>query len=160
MHPAAADILVAANWTGEANQHGCQGTSIQKDDEPAGHGTSSPYDVHNTLIAAGMDIKSGVVSDVPSGNVDFAPTLCCLNGIQPPDSMNGRVLKELLRGGPSPATVKVQNRVYRTQVRGSEGGYQLELSCSIVSGTEYLNFTRVKRQAAQSRPDARRNWPA
>lgn len=149
-HPRAADILVAANWTDKTNQHGYQGTSTQQDGEPAGHGTSSPYDVHNTLIAAGPDIKSGVVSDVPSGNVDFAPTLCFLNGIRPPDSMNGRVLKELLRGGPSPAAVKVRNLVYRTQARGEEGEYHLELSCSLVSGTEYLNFTRVQRQASSA----------
>lgn len=145
-HPRAADILVAANWTDAANQFGYPGTSTQKEGEPAGHGTSSPYDVHNTLIAAGPDIKSGVVSDVPSGNVDFAPTLCYLNGVQPPAAMNGRVLKELLRGGPTPSAVKVQNLMYRAQA-GSEGGqYRLELSRSIVSGTEYLNFTRVNRQ--------------
>ena len=117
-HPRAADILVSANWTDAANEHGYKGTSTQKDDEPAGHGTSSPYDVHNTLIAAGPDIKAGVVSDVPSGNVDFAPTLCYLNGIRPADSMNGRVLTELLRGGPSPEAVQVQNRIYRAQARG------------------------------------------
>lgn len=144
-HPRAADILVSANWTDAANPYGYPGTSTQKDGEPAGHGTSSPYDIHNTLIAAGPDIKSGVISDVPSGNVDFAPTLCFLNGLRPPASMNGRVLKELLRGGPSPASVKVQNRVYRTQARVAEGDYRLELSSSIVDGTDYLNFTRVRR---------------
>jgi hypothetical protein len=87
----------------------------------------------------------GVVSDVPSGNVDFAPTLCYLNGLRPADSMNGRVLQELLRSGPAPSSVKVQNRVYRAQTRGAEGEYQLELSGSSVNGTDYLNFTRVKR---------------
>ncbi len=147
-HPRAADILVAPNWTDEANQYGYRGTSTEKDEEPAGHGNSSPYDVHNTLIAAGPDIKSGVVSDVPSGNVDFAPTLCFLNGIQPPDSMDGRVLKELLRGGPSPGSVKVQNRGYRTRTRGAAGQYELELSESSVNDTDYLNFTRVKRESS------------
>jgi predicted AlkP superfamily pyrophosphatase or phosphodiesterase len=156
-HPRAADILVAANWTDAINQHGYKGLSTQKDGEAAGHGTSSPYDVHNTLIAAGPDIKSGVVSDVPSGNVDFAPTLCFLNGISPPDSMNGRVLKELLRGGPSPVSVKVQNLVYRTQARAEDVVYALELSCSSVSGTEYLNFTRVKRQSSPRRSDGGHN---
>lgn len=144
-HPRAADILVAPNWTDEANQYGYQGTSTETHGEPAGHGNSSPFDVHNTLIAAGPDIKSGAVSDVPSGNIDFAPTLCYLNGIRRPDSMDGRVLKELLRGGPSPASVKVQDYVNRTQNRNADTEYHLELSCSIVAGTEYLNFTRVKR---------------
>lgn len=147
-HARAADILVSANWTDAANEHGYQGTSTQKDGEPAGHGASTPYDIHNTLIAAGPDIKSGVVSDVPSGNVDFAPTLCYLNGIRPPNSMNGRVLKELLRGGPSPAAVKVRNLVYRTQASIEVGEYHLELSGSSVSGTEYLNGTRVKRESS------------
>lgn len=148
-HPRAADILVAANWTDAANQYGYPGTSTQQEDgEPAGHGTSSPYDVHNPLLAAGPDIKSGVVSDVPTGNVDFAPTLCYLNGIRPPASMNGRVLTELLRGGPAPAKVKVQHHVYRTQAGGAAGGYHLELSGASVSGTEYLNFTRVTRPTA------------
>jgi arylsulfatase A-like enzyme len=146
-HPRAADILVSANWTDAANRYGYQGASTQKADEPAGHGTSSPYDVHNTLIAAGPDLKSGVVSDVPSGNVDFAPTLCYLNGIRAPGAMDGRVLKELLQGGPSPAAAKVQNLVYRTQARIGAGEYHLELFCSSVRGTEYLNFTRVKRES-------------
>ncbi|MBP9900342.1 MAG: alkaline phosphatase family protein [Verrucomicrobiota bacterium] len=156
-HPRAADILVAPNWTDATNQYGYRGTSTQKDGEPAGHGTSSPYDVHNTLVAAGPDIKSGVVSDVPSGNVDFAPTLCFLNGIRPPDTMDGRVLKELLRGGPAPAEVRVQNLVYRTQAQEEDGEYQLTLSCSIVSGTEYLNFTRVKRESPPHPPVAEGN---
>lgn len=142
-HPRSADILVSANWTDETNQYGYKGTTTQTG--VAGHGTSSPYDVHNTLIAAGPDIKSGLVSDVPSGNVDFAPTLCFLNGIRPPDTMNGRVLKELLRSGPSPAKVEVKNAVYRTQAHGEDGKYHLELSHSIVDGTDYLNFTRVGR---------------
>jgi hypothetical protein len=64
--------------------------------------------------------------------------------------MNGRVLQELLRGGPSPAWVKVQNHLYRTKTRGAEGAYQLELSCSIASGTEYLNFTRVTRECSSA----------
>ncbi len=145
-HPRAADILVSANWSDAANQHGYQGTSTQTG--VAGHGTSSPYDVHNTLIAAGPDIKIGVVSEVPSGNVDFAPTLCFLNGVRPPDSMNGRVLKELLRDGPWPEAVEVRHGVHRTQARGEAGEYELELSTSMVKGTEYLNFTRVRRQAA------------
>ncbi len=144
-HPRAADILVSANWTDAANQYGYPGTSTQMDGEPAGHGNSSPYDIHNTLIAAGPDLKSGVVSDVPSGNVDFAPTLCYLNGIRPPTSMNGRVLQELLRGGPAPTAVPVQDRIYRTEARREGVEYHLKLSCSIVNGTEYLNFTWVKR---------------
>lgn len=142
-HARAADILISANWTDGMNQHGYRGTSTQKG--VAGHGTSSPFDIHNTLIAAGPDIKQGVASDVPSGNVDFAPTLCFLNGIKPPAAMQGRVLKELLRGGPAPAKVEVRTVVQQTQAQTGNGAYHLELSRSTVDGTDYLNFTRVRR---------------
>ena len=155
-HPRAADILVAANWTDAPNPYGYLGTSTQKEEgEPAGHGTSSPYDIHNILIAAGPDLKSGLISDVPSGNVDFAPTLCYLNGLPPPASMDGRVLKELLRGGPLPTTIKVQKFNYRTQARTERGEYQLELSSSAVSGTEYLNYARAKRPPEPPKPAAK-----
>lgn len=142
-HARAADILVSADWTDGVNQFGYRGTSTQSG--VAGHGTSSPYDVHNTLVAAGPDIKSGVVSGVPTGNVDFAPTLCFLTGIRPPANMNGRVLMELLRDGPSPDSVRVQHLVHHTKVGSEAGEYRLELSHSIVNGTDYLNFTKVKR---------------
>ena len=46
----------------------------------AGHGSSSPYDVHNTLIAAGPDLREHAVSDVPTGNADLAPTLLTADG--------------------------------------------------------------------------------
>ncbi len=148
MHPRSADILVSANWTDAPNEHGYKGASAQKG-ESAGHGTSSPFDIHNTLIAAGPDIKTGVVSDVPSGNVDLAPTLLFLNGIPPTNGMNGRVLSELLRVGQSPAAVEVETRTYQTQSRTDDGEYQLELSMSLVKGTDYLNFTKVKRKSGR-----------
>jgi len=59
--------------------------------------------------------------------------------------MNGRVLRELLCGGPSPEKVEVHNFVHYAQTKNKNGEYGLELSHSIVDGTDYLNFTKVKR---------------
>ena len=39
------------------------------------HVSLSPYDMHNTLIAAGPDFKAGVTNSTSSGNVDIAPTV-------------------------------------------------------------------------------------
>ena len=58
----------------------------------AGHGSSSPWDIHNTLIAAGPDLKQGLVLDTPSANVDFAATFMTLLGMALPPSVQGRAL--------------------------------------------------------------------
>src|ERR1019366_4549253 len=44
-HPRAGDILVSANWNSEKNDAGYAGKTT--DGGVAGHGTSSPYDIHN-----------------------------------------------------------------------------------------------------------------
>ena len=59
----------------------------------AGHGTSSPYDIHNTLIAAGPDFREHATSEIPTGNVDLAPTLLQLLGLPVPQTMTGRVMR-------------------------------------------------------------------
>ena len=78
-HPRSGDILVSSNWNREANDAGFAGKTT--DGNVAGHGSSSPYDIHNTLIAAGPDFREHAVSDVPTGNVDIAPTLLHLLGL-------------------------------------------------------------------------------
>ena len=100
-HPRSGEILAAANWADRANAAGRRGTSTQAG--VAGHGTSSPFDIHATLIAAGPDFKEHATSDAPTGNVDVAPTLLKLLGLPIPQTMTGRVLAEGLRGGPAPA---------------------------------------------------------
>jgi predicted AlkP superfamily pyrophosphatase or phosphodiesterase len=139
-HPRAGDILVSANWTGKANNAGFKGTSTQ--DGVAGHGTSSPYDIHNTLIAAGPDFREHAVSGLPTANVDLAPTLLRLLGIAPPASMAGRVIEEGLRDGrTAPATGE------GTEVVSSpDGKYTLTAHFSTAGSSRYLDYTDVKRR--------------
>lgn len=140
-HPRSADILVSSNWTDEANEHGFAGTTFQQG--VAGHGTSSPYDIHNTLIASGPALKQGIHSPVPSGNVDLAPTLLHLCGAPVPDSMQGRVLTELLRKGPDPISIEVKEQTHVT--RDPDGNYTLHLIESEAAGRKYFDSTRVER---------------
>ena len=142
-HARAADILVSADWNERMNRYGYRGTSTQTG--TAGHGTSSPFDIHNTLVASGPDIKLGETLSTPTGNIDFAPTICHLLGIETDSRMDGRVLMELLRGGPSAGSIKVAHRIFQTEARWTNGSYQLELSQSKIGNTTYLNFTRVRR---------------
>ena len=81
-HERSAQILFSPDWTDDQNAYGWRGTSASSG--TAGHGSSSPWDIHNTLIAAGPDLKNGEVVAVPSANVDFAPTFLTLLGISVP----------------------------------------------------------------------------
>ncbi len=139
-HPRSGDILVSANWTDKANAAGFKGTTTQ--DGVAGHGTSSPYDIHNTLIAAGPDFREGSTSDLPTANVDIAPTLLKLLGLAPAPSMTGRVIEEGLRGS-APVPPKREDREV---VATSDRRYTLTAYFSIVGTSRYLDFTEVKRR--------------
>jgi len=139
-HPRSGDILVSANWTNNANAAGFKGTTTQKG--VAGHGSSSPWDIHNTLMAAGPDFRERATSDLPTSNVDLAPTLLRLLGFPSAPSMTGRVIEEGLRtGARSPAKVE------RGETVGTpDGGYTLSAHLSIVGSSRYLDYTEVRRR--------------
>ena len=139
-HPRSGDILVSANWTAKANDAGFKGTTTQQG--IAGHGTSSPYDIHNTLIAAGPDFRERATSDLPTSNVDLAPTLLRLLGIPPSPSMSGRVIEEGLRDGARGGPAKIDGG---TVVETADHRYRLAARVSIVGGYRYLDFTEVTR---------------
>lgn len=141
-HARSGDILISANWTDRVNDAGYKGTTTQGG--VAGHGTSSPFDIHNTLIAAGPSFREGATSDVPTGNVDIAPTLLRLLGLPIPLTMTGRVIAEGLRTGPSPASVHVDHA--REQARSADGNYEVTANTSSVDGHRYLDFTAVTRR--------------
>jgi arylsulfatase A-like enzyme len=143
-HPRSGDILVSSNWNRETNAAGVAGKTT--DGNVAGHGSSSPYDIHNTLIAAGPDFRERAVSDVPTSNVDIAPTLLRLLGLPPAPSMTGRVISEALRDGPSIASIVVDH--VTDTVKSADGGYALTAHVSKAAGHSYLDFTEVTRAAA------------
>jgi arylsulfatase A-like enzyme len=140
-HARSAEILVSANWNADKNEAGYAGKTT--DSGVAGHGSSSPYDVHNTLIAAGPDIREHAVSGVPTGNADLAPTLLRLLGVKIPASMTGRVIEEMLRGGPAIASLPVGHAT--ETVKAPDGSYTLTAHLSKTAGQTYLDFTEVRR---------------
>jgi arylsulfatase A-like enzyme len=145
-HARSADILYSPDWTDQKNQYGFPG--ITRGGGTAGHGSTSVWDVHNVLVAAGPDLKQKTIVSTPSANVDFAPTFLRLAGIQLPDAIDGRVLEEALRGGPAPETVKVVPNEHT--VKATDGAYTLTGYFSTVeSGRktyQYFNYTKVGRR--------------
>ena len=98
--PDAPDVVVAPRWSAEKNAFGVPGTLVHDGAKKLGmgmHGSLSPFDQTNTLVGAGPDIREGVRSELPSGNIDVAPTVLWLMGIRPLAKLDGRVLFEAIR---------------------------------------------------------------
>jgi arylsulfatase A-like enzyme len=112
----------------------------------AGHGSLSPYEVRATFVASGRRIKKGYRSLTPTGNVDLAPTLLHLLGLAPPDSMDGRVLFELLADGPNPESLEIETEQLVAEAEVDGRNYKQILNRSNVGGTWYVNFARVERK--------------
>lgn len=138
-HRRSAQVMYAFRWWDGANAHGTPGSVAHSASMAATHGSASPYDVNNTLIAWGPAFKQGVVSDAPCGIVDVAPTILRLLGIAPAPSMQGRVLEELLRDGPDPARLPVTQSAREALFMTPEGLRRQIASYSAVAGHTYLD---------------------
>ena len=90
------DIVVSFTWDDQQLVNGMPGVEFESFGGNRGmHGSFSPIDVHNTLIASGPSFKSSTTINTPSGNVDVAPTVAYLLGTSMPQA-DGRVLNEAL----------------------------------------------------------------
>ena len=97
----APDVVMAFRWDNSKNQFGIPGMIDADWQRTAGkgtHATLSRLDMHNTLIAAGPDFKRGQIDDLPSGNIDLAPTILQILGIKAPSKIDGRILSEAMTG--------------------------------------------------------------
>jgi len=88
------DVIVSFNWDAQQLVNGLPGTEFESFGGNRGmHGSFSPIDVHNTLVASGPAFKAATTVSNPSGNVDVAPTVARLFGLAMPLA-DGRVLSE------------------------------------------------------------------
>ena len=109
------DIIVSYNYNENATVQGMKGTEYESMQVYRGmHGSFSPVDVHNTLIASGPDFKSGFHDHVPSGNIDVAPTIANLLSLNLPDT-DGRVLYEAIKNSRTKVWVTVPRSVLASQ---------------------------------------------
>jgi predicted AlkP superfamily pyrophosphatase or phosphodiesterase len=141
-HERSAQILFSPDWTDATNAYGLRGTSASNG--TAGHGSSSPWDVHNTLMAAGPDLKRGTAIDAPSANVDFAPTFLKLLNIAPPPSMQGRPLEEALVDVPIPGAEATRTTEHTATT--PDGTYAVTATFSTLraGGREFRYFDGAK----------------
>jgi arylsulfatase A-like enzyme len=92
------DAIVSYADDPDAMLHGAYGTIFADMTGNRGtHGTFGTRDVHNTLIAYGPSFRRRFRDALPSANVDVAPTIAAILGLDFP--ADGRVLREALAGG-------------------------------------------------------------
>lgn len=143
-HPdRAADILVDENWNDEKNSKGYAGKSFSLG--VAGHGGLSPYEVHIALLASGPSFKKHFESELPTSNVDLAPTILSLYHIAIPATMKGRTMEELLVGNNKADKLKARKDVLTTSATYVGGTYTLRMERSILGKYQYVNFAQAVR---------------
>src|SRR5256885_6783926 len=75
------DWEMSFRWNENKNQFGVAGMMDGDWQRAAGegtHATLSRFDMHNVLVAAGPNFKRGETDELPSGNVDLAPTILAI----------------------------------------------------------------------------------
>jgi predicted AlkP superfamily pyrophosphatase or phosphodiesterase len=101
------DIVVGYDYDENATVAGMRGISYEGAQNYRGmHGSFSPVDIHNTLVAKGPDFREGWVDSLPTANVDVAPTVGLILGL-PLAKADGRPLREALSSGVGTTDYKV-----------------------------------------------------
>lgn len=110
-------IAVSMAWEDRPAKNGFRGTAWNGGGRVGAglHGSASPYELRNTLIAGGPSFKQNFASTAPSGNIDLTPTALRILGQDVPAHMDGRVLEEALKDGPELADIEV----YETTLEGA-----------------------------------------
>jgi arylsulfatase A-like enzyme len=102
------------------------------------HTSLSRFDMHNTLVAAGPDLKHSFTDADPTGNTDLAPTILWLLGVKPEAPMDGRVLGEALTVEAPPVSKPLVRRIEANSKIGDATWTQY-LQISQVNDTIYFD---------------------
>jgi arylsulfatase A-like enzyme len=142
-NPHAPDVVMAFRWNDSKNQFGAPGSIDADWQRKAGegtHATVSRFDMHNTLIAAGPDFRRGQTDDLPTGNVDLAPTILQILGIKSPQEMDGRVLSEaMVNVDQVLAERNAETKTIEAKKDFRTGTWRQSLRISRVGSTVYLD---------------------
>jgi arylsulfatase A-like enzyme len=136
----APDVVMAFRWDDSQNQFGVPGMIDADWQRAAGegtHATLSRFDMRNTFIAAGPDFKRGETVDLPSGNIDLAPTILQILAIKPSQKMDGRVLSEAIPA--APPSQKPETKTIEATKHFKSGTWRQSLQISRVGSTIYLD---------------------
>jgi arylsulfatase A-like enzyme len=131
--PRAADVVLSFRWDSAGTANGFPGSADSAEGAPGlgTHGSGSPHELRCVLIASGPSFRPGLVSELPSGNIDIAPTVLRLLGVTTDAPLDGRPLLEAWRTAAGPLPEASAPRRYEVPCR--LGGARL-VSRAVVEG--------------------------
>jgi arylsulfatase A-like enzyme len=123
--PRAPDLFLSFAWREGLNEHGQPGYVYSSGGRPGmgTHGSMSPWEFRTFTVARGPAFKRGMTVPTATGHSDLAPTILRVLGLEVPPHMEGRVIEEMLSGGPEPHESALERR---TASREFEGGRYLQ----------------------------------
>ena len=149
--PDAPDLALSMHWRPDRSTNGTPGLVCSDYGQygPGGgmHASLSPFDLHNTGIAAGPDFRRGSHDPLPTGNIDIAPTVLYLLGVKPRARLDGRVLTEALVSANAPEP-SVTPRHLEASYRGDNFTWHQYLNSWEVNGVVYFDEGDGSRGAA------------
>jgi arylsulfatase A-like enzyme len=142
------DIVLTFPWSSAKNAFGVPGTDYTDTRGATGplkgnagnHGSMSPWTVHNTFLAWGIDFKRGATVHTPVSNVDVTPTLLALMGLDRDGSLprfDGRAITEAFADGPDEEQVATRITTYFAAT--SDGAFRAAIQVSEVGDGRYLD---------------------
>ena len=139
--PRVPDITMSFRWVSSANEAGYRGKVYSARASPGlgQHGSMSRHEMNNVLFAWGPSFKAGVKLEVPSGNIDLAPTVLAILGMSGDATMDGRVLEEALAGGPEADDVGWSTELHNTERELADNVYRQQIKLSQVGNTTYVD---------------------
>ena len=140
--PDAPDVVVAMRWNDDKNANGFPGLIFSEGRKPGqgNHATLSRYELHNTLIASGPDFRAGFRDELPSSNLDLAPTIAHILGLPNVPPMDGRVLAEAFASGVAPEITRpVTQRAEATREIGHDAVWRQYLQTTTYQGETYFD---------------------
>jgi arylsulfatase A-like enzyme len=138
---AAPDVMFAFRWSTNTSRLGALGMLTVdggRNTSGGAHTSLSRFDMHNTLVAAGPDLKRRFTDTDPTGNTDLAPTILWLLGVKPAAPMDGRVLSEALTVEAPPVSKPLARRIEASSKIGDATWTQY-LQISQVNDTIYFD---------------------
>jgi predicted AlkP superfamily pyrophosphatase or phosphodiesterase len=142
------DIVVTFPWSSAPNPFGVPGTDYTETGRQTGpltgtqgnHGSMSPWTVHNTFIAWGVDFKRAATIRTPVSNVDLTPTLLALLGLDRDSTLprfDGRAIVEAFADGPDQEQVPMRTTTHVTAT--PDGAYRVAIQVSEVGTQRYID---------------------
>jgi len=139
--PRAPELTMSFRWDSAENEAGYPGTVYSTYGEPGAgqHGSMSRHEMNNILFAGGPSFRSRLMSEIPSGNLDLAPTILRILGISEGVEMRGRVLEEALDGGAGGDDIDWTSDVHYAEFSLGTEIYRQQIKVSTVGVTSYVD---------------------